>query len=71
MYTHINYISIIVARISIVKADKARAVEDLLIRMVQTGQIRGKVSESQLIGLLEQINQQQRPETKIVVFVNN
>jgi len=54
------------ARISIVKADKARAVEDLLIRMVQTGQIRGKVSESQLIGLLEQINQQQRPETKIV-----
>ncbi|CAH1765445.1 9058_t:CDS:2, partial [Entrophospora sp. SA101] len=48
------------------KADKARAVEDLLIRMVQTGQIRGKVSETQLIGLLEQIKQQQKPETKIV-----
>ncbi|RGB36999.1 programmed cell death protein 5-like protein [Rhizophagus diaphanus] len=55
-----------VARISMVKADKARAVEDLLIRMAQTGQLRGKVSESQLIEILEQINQQQKPETKIV-----
>ncbi|CAI2188675.1 7482_t:CDS:2, partial [Funneliformis geosporum] len=54
------------ARISMVKADKARAVEDLLIRMVQAGQLRGKVSEPQLIELLEQINQQQKPETKIV-----
>ncbi|RIA80571.1 PDCD5-related protein [Glomus cerebriforme] len=54
------------ARISMVKADKARAVEDLLIRMAQTGQLRGKVSESQLIEILEQINQQQKPETKIV-----
>ncbi|CAG8451905.1 15875_t:CDS:2 [Acaulospora morrowiae] len=53
------------SRISMVKADKARAVEDLLIRMGQTGQLRGKVSESQLIDLLEQINQQQKPETKI------
>jgi programmed cell death protein 5 len=53
-----------------VKADKARAVEDLLIRMAQTGQLRGKVSESQLIEILEQINQQQKPETKIVVFID-
>ncbi|CAG8780579.1 7606_t:CDS:2, partial [Racocetra persica] len=54
------------ARISIVKAEKARAVEDLLIRMAQSGQLRGKVSESQLIDLLQQINQQQKPEKKIV-----
>ncbi|GBC05905.1 hypothetical protein RclHR1_00650024 [Rhizophagus clarus] len=54
------------ARISMVKAEKARAVEDLLIRMAQTGQLRGKVNESQLIEILEQINQQQKPETKIV-----
>jgi programmed cell death protein 5 len=53
-----------------VKADKARAVEDLLIRMAQAGQLRGKVSESQLIEILEQINQQQKPETKIVVSTN-
>ena len=52
-----------------VKADKARAVEDLLIRMVQAGQLRGKVSESQLIEILEQINQQ-KPKTKIVVLVD-
>lgn len=50
-----------------VKTDKARAIEDLLIRMAQTGQLGGKVSESQLINLLEQINQQQKPETKITV----
>ncbi|KAK9707775.1 hypothetical protein K7432_009985 [Basidiobolus ranarum] len=55
-----------IARISIVKAEKARAVEDLLIRMAQTGQLRGKVTESHLIELLEQINSQQKPETKIV-----
>ncbi|ORX91520.1 DNA-binding TFAR19-related protein [Basidiobolus meristosporus CBS 931.73] len=55
-----------IARISIVKADKARAVEDLLIRMAQTGQLRGKVTESHLIELLEQINSQQKAETKIV-----
>ncbi|CAG8662303.1 3852_t:CDS:2, partial [Paraglomus brasilianum] len=54
------------ARISMVKADKARGVEDLLLRMAQTGQLRGKVSESQLIDLLEQINQQAKPETRIV-----
>ncbi|KAG9300294.1 hypothetical protein G9A89_011367 [Geosiphon pyriformis] len=53
------------ARISMVKADKARAVEDLLIRTAQTGQLRGKVSETQLIDLLGQLNQQQKPETKI------
>ncbi|KAJ3100763.1 hypothetical protein HDU97_001934 [Phlyctochytrium planicorne] len=45
------------ARISIVKADKARAVEDLLIRMAQGGQMRGKVNEKMLIDLLEQINE--------------
>lgn len=37
------------ARISIVKSEKARAVEDMLIRMVQSGQIRGKVTESILV----------------------
>ncbi|KAJ3188807.1 hypothetical protein HDU85_004521 [Gaertneriomyces sp. JEL0708] len=53
------------ARIKIVKAEKARAVEDLLIRMAQTGQLRGKVTEQALIGLLEQINEQNQHETKI------
>ncbi|KAJ3172393.1 hypothetical protein HDU87_007897 [Geranomyces variabilis] len=54
------------ARIKIVKSDKARAVEDLLIRMAQSGQIRSKVNNQTLIGLLEQINEAQSKETKIV-----
>lgn len=52
-----------------VKADKARAVEDLLIRMAQGGQVRAKITEKQLIELLEQVNQQTKSETKIVVSV--
>ncbi|KAL7750799.1 hypothetical protein RI367_003756 [Sorochytrium milnesiophthora] len=52
------------SRISMVKAEKARAVEDLVIRMAQTGQIRGKVSENQLIDLLGNIADSKQ-ETKI------
>ncbi|CAG8766284.1 4398_t:CDS:2, partial [Dentiscutata heterogama] len=48
----------LVARISIVKAEKARTVKDLLIRIAQSEQLRGKISESQLI------DQQQKPEKK-------
>ncbi|KAI8608951.1 PDCD5-related protein [Chytriomyces sp. MP71] len=57
------------ARISIVKPEKARAVEDLLIRMAQSGQLRGKVNENMLIDLLEQLNEQQaaKVESKIKV----
>ncbi|KAJ2956301.1 hypothetical protein NQZ79_g7834 [Umbelopsis isabellina] len=56
------------ARIHMVKVDKARAVEDLLIRMAQSGQLRSKVSEKQLIDLLGQLNQQDAgaSQTKIV-----
>ncbi|RKO86066.1 double-stranded DNA-binding domain-containing protein [Blyttiomyces helicus] len=55
------------ARIKIVKAEKARGVEDLLIRMAQTGQLRGKVNEPQLIDLLGQIAEQSETKTKITV----
>ncbi|KAI8069212.1 PDCD5-related protein [Gongronella butleri] len=57
-------------RIHMVKADKARAVEDLLIRMAQTNQLRGKVSESQLIDLLGRINQQEPPASQNKVVFN-
>mmetsp|Transcript_40724 Transcript_40724/g.104248 ORF Transcript_40724/g.104248 Transcript_40724/m.104248 type:complete len:131 (-) Transcript_40724:149-541(-) len=47
------------SRISLVKPDKARGVENMLIQMAQRGQLGGaKVSEEQLIGMLEQINEQ-------------
>ncbi|ORZ09599.1 PDCD5-related protein [Absidia repens] len=52
------------SRIQMVKPDKARAVEDLLIRMAQSNQLRNKVSEPQLIDLLGQINQQESGSTQ-------
>ena len=55
------------ARIKIVKEEKAKAVEEMIIRMAQSGQIRGKVTESQLIDLLEQISQEQSQATKITI----
>lgn len=59
----------VVGRIQMVKADKARAVEDLLIRMAQSNQLRSKVTEKQLIDLLGQMNQQDSNtnQTRIVV----
>lgn len=44
-----------VARISLVKPDKARAIEDMLIQAARRGQIGEKVSEERLIELLEQV----------------
>jgi programmed cell death protein 5 len=57
-----------VARISIVKPEKARAVEDLILRMAQSGQLGAKISEQRLIGLLEQLNEQTKAETTIKVI---
>ncbi|RKP17667.1 hypothetical protein ROZALSC1DRAFT_16115 [Rozella allomycis CSF55] len=56
------------SRIAIVKPEKARVVEEMLIRMRQTGQIRQKVDEDQLKGLLEQISgttEQAKPKVTI------
>ncbi|CEP08286.1 hypothetical protein [Parasitella parasitica] len=57
-------------RIQMVKADKARAVEDLLIRMAQANQLRNKVTEQQLIDLLGQINQQDSSSNSRKVVYN-
>jgi len=59
---------ILVSRISIVKPEKGKVVEDHLIRMAQAGQLQGKIDEKQLISLLERISdQEKRQETKITV----
>ncbi|GJP50796.1 hypothetical protein CLOM_g9959 [Closterium sp. NIES-68] len=55
------------ARIALVKPEKARAVEDLIIRGAQTGQLAERVSESRLITLLEQINEQTQQRTKVTI----
>ncbi|KCV67738.1 hypothetical protein H696_05847 [Fonticula alba] len=54
-------------RIAVVRPDKARGVEDLLVKMAQSGRLGGRVSEQQLVGMLEQISEQtgSTRETKI------
>ncbi|CAD6332979.1 unnamed protein product [Miscanthus lutarioriparius] len=55
------------SRIALVKPDKARGVEDVLLRAAQTGGISEKVSEERLISLLEQINTQTSKQTKVTI----
>ncbi|XP_039034600.1 DNA-binding protein DDB_G0278111-like [Hibiscus syriacus] len=55
------------ARIALVKPEKAKGVEDVLLRAAQTGQIVEKVSEERLISLLEQINTQTTTQTKVTI----
>ena len=59
------YIKLLVARIKIVKEQKANAVEEMIVKMAQSGQIRDKVSEKQLIDLLEQLTDK---STKITIL---
>ncbi|GAA96593.1 uncharacterized protein L969DRAFT_94947 [Mixia osmundae IAM 14324] len=47
------------SRINLVKPSKARAIQDILLNMARSGQLRGRVTEEQLIGLLEQVERQQ------------
>lgn len=44
-----------VARISLVSPERSKQIEAILLRMAQTGQLRDKVTETQLIDLLEQV----------------
>ncbi|MFS7905484.1 putative PDCD5-like superfamily protein [Helianthus anomalus] len=53
--------------IALVKPEKARGVEDVILRAAQMGQIVGKVSEEKLISLLEQIHTQTTKQTKVTV----
>ncbi|RDY03251.1 Programmed cell death protein 5, partial [Mucuna pruriens] len=55
------------ARIALVKPEKARGVEDVILRAAQMGQITDKVSEERLISLLEQINDQTKKQTKVTI----
>ncbi|KAL0924231.1 hypothetical protein M5K25_005047 [Dendrobium thyrsiflorum] len=55
------------ARIALVKPEKARGVEDVILRAAQMGQISEKVSEERLISILEQINTQTTKQTKVTI----
>jgi Double-stranded DNA-binding domain len=52
-----------VNRIALVNPQLSAQVESILVRMAQSGQLRGRVSEQQLIGLLDQADGQQNAAT--------
>ncbi|XP_030749195.1 programmed cell death protein 5 [Sitophilus oryzae] len=47
------------------KPEKGQMVQNMLIRMAQTGQIMKKIGESELIGLLENVNAQTQNKTSV------
>lgn len=59
------------ARIALVSPDRARQIEAILLRMAQTGQLRGRVSEQQLIDLLDQVRRFAVPLGMAVVLTRS
>jgi len=45
------------SRIALVSPERSKQIETILLRMAQSGQLRGRVSEDQLIDLLNQIEE--------------
>ncbi|CAL1703481.1 unnamed protein product [Somion occarium] len=59
------------SRIALVSPERSRQIEGILLRMAQTGQLRGRVTEEQLIGLLEQADEassRNAPKKGTIVF---
>ncbi|KAG5646692.1 hypothetical protein DXG03_002682 [Asterophora parasitica] len=52
-----------VSRIALVSPERSKQIEGILLRMAQSGQLRGKVTENQLIELLEQMEEVQGKAT--------
>ena len=61
-------------RISLVKPDRARYLEDSLIQAVRSGRLRGgsgpagRISENDLIGMLEELGEQEEKRKTKIVF---
>jgi len=51
-------ISCAVSRIGLVKPEKSRAIEDMIISAARRGSLTEKITEERLIELLEQVNEQ-------------
>jgi len=51
--------------IMIAKPDKGKMIEGILINMARSGQLREKLGEAQLIGLLEQVSEKTKQTTKV------
>ena len=46
-----------VSRIALVRPERERSLQELLVRMARSGQLRGRVTDDQLLGLLDQVAQ--------------
>ncbi|XP_045191744.1 programmed cell death protein 5-like [Mercenaria mercenaria] len=51
--------------IAVAKPEKAKMVESMLIQMAQSGQIQGKLNETQLKGLLEKVSERTQKTTTV------
>lgn len=49
------------------KPEKGKMVENMLLQMAQTGRLPGKISEPELIGILESVNKQTSKTTTVKV----
>lgn len=56
-----------IGRIRLVKASRAQDVEDRLIMLARSGQLRQKVNEEQLKSILEAVSEQQQETEKVTV----
>lgn len=55
------------ARIALVKPEKARNVENMILTAAKRGALQSKVTEDQLKGMLEQISEREAASTKITI----
>ncbi|WAR13362.1 PDCD5-like protein [Mya arenaria] len=53
------------ARTRLAKPEKAKMIEGMLIQMARSGQIQGKIDETQLKGLLAQVNERTKKTTTV------
>jgi programmed cell death protein 5 len=60
-------VSVSVSTLKLAKPEKAQMVESMLINMARSGQIREKIGEQQLKGLLEQVSERTKTTTKVKV----
>ena len=53
-------------RIRIVNSERAEKVEQLLMRLAQSGQLQGRISDPDLVHLLNKVSQQEQQSSKLV-----
>lgn len=61
----------VVSRITLVKPEKGRSLEDFLIQNLQSGRIRNRVSEPDLLNILDTIDAQEQKQRSSKIVVQN